>query len=169
MMEPVYHWLLSLVGIALLIAIASFFPKSEGMKHTLRLIGAAALSTALLAPLLRFDYQTYAGALQQYRDGVSWDAAAMENTQARLSRSIIESECSAYILDKAAQLGVPLQAAEVAVQWSTDGYWLPSAAVLTLPEGTARRDALADAIEADLGIAKDAQEWREGVQTDETE
>lgn len=167
MTEAIQSWLLSMIGIALISAIASFFASSGSMKRVLKLIGGVAMAAALISPLLKFDFAAYAGSLQLYHNQLSWDADAAEETENRLNRTIIESECSAYILDKATQLGVPLSEARVTVQWSTDGIWYPYAVTITQPGGAEKNAALSGIIEADLGIPSERQEWREDVQQDE--
>lgn len=168
MTDAIKSWLLTMTGVALITTIASFFATSGSMKRVLKLIGGVAMAIALLSPLLKFDFAAYAASLQLYNGSAAWDSTAVEETEKRLNRTIIESECSAYILDKAAQLGVPLTGVQVAVQWSTtDGVWYPCAATLTQPAGAEKSAALADIIEADLGISSERQEWREDVQQDE--
>lgn len=168
MTEAIRSWLLTMTGVALLTTIVSFFASSGSMKRVLKLIGGVAMAIALLSPLLKFDFSAYAASLQLYDGDIAWNSAAVEETEKRLNRTIIESECSAYILDKAAQLGVPLSDAQVAVQWSaTDGVWYPSAATLTLASGAEPSAALTDMIEADLGISSEQQKWREDAQQDE--
>lgn len=166
MTEAIRSWLLTMVGVALITTIASFFASGGSMKHVLKLISGVAMAAALLSPLLKFDFCAYAASLQLYSDSVAWDSSAVEESENRLNRTIIESECSAYILDKAAQLGVPLTDAHITVQWSTDGVWYPYAVTLTHPGDAEQRAVLAGIIEADLGIPSERQEWREDVQQD---
>lgn len=168
MTEAIQGWLFTMTGVAFVTTIASFFASSGSMKRVLKLIGGVAMAIALLSPLLKFDFAAYAASLQLYDSSAAWDSAAVEETEKRLSRTIIESECSAYILDKAAQLGVPLSSAQVSVQWSTtDGVWYPYAVTLTQPVGVEKSAALENMIEADLGIPSERQEWREDAQQDE--
>ena len=167
MTETIRSWLLTMTGVALVSAIASFFASGGSMKRVLKLIGGVAMAAALLSPLLKFDYAAYASSLQLYSGSMTWDPAAVEETENRLNRTIIESECGAYILDKAAQLSVPLTDAQITVQWSTDGFWYPCAVTLTQPAGAEKSAALAGIIEADLGIPSERQEWREDAQQDE--
>ena len=167
MTETIRSWLLTMTGVALVSAIASFFASGGSMKRVLKLIGGVAMASALLSPLLKFDFAAYASSLQLYSDSMTWDPAAVEETENRLNRTIIESECGAYILDKAAQLSVPLTDAQITVQWSTDGFWYPCAVTLTQPAGAEKSTALAGIIEADLGIPSERQEWREDAQQDE--
>ena len=106
-MESLRAWLLSLAGAALLTALAAMFPTSESLRRVVKLIGGVALTCLLFSPLVAFDYDSYAAALQDCRVSVSTDGAVSDSSE-RLQRTVIESELRAYILDKAAQCGVCL-------------------------------------------------------------
>lgn len=152
MMESVRNWLLSLAGVALLTVLASLFPTSESLRRVTKLAGGVALTCLLFSPLVTFDYDAYAAALQDYHVSVSTDGAVSDSSE-RLQRTVIESEMRTYILDKAAQCGVSLADAQVTLQWSTDGYWYPYA-VRLVTSGAAENSRLAQTIEADLGIPR---------------
>ena len=104
MMESLRAWLLSLAGAALLTALAAMFPTSESLRRIVKLIGGVALTCLLFSPLVAFDYDSYAAALQDCRVSVSTDGAVSDSSE-RLQRTVIESQLRAYILDKAAQCG----------------------------------------------------------------
>ena len=101
-MESLRAWLLSLAGAALLTALAAMFPTSESLRRIVKLIGGVALTCLLFSPLVAFDYDSYAAALQDCRVSVSTDGAVSDSSE-RLQRTVIESQLRAYILDKAAQ------------------------------------------------------------------
>ena len=123
-----------------------------------RLAGGVALTCLLFSPLVTFDYDTYAAALQDYHVSVSTDGAVSDSSE-RLQRTVIESEMRTYILDKAAQCGAVLDDAQVTLQWSTDGYWYPQSVRLVTSGPAAENSRLAQIIEADLGIPRTRQEW----------
>jgi len=76
MIEPLRAWLLSLAGAALLTALAAMFPTSESLRRVVKLIGGVALTCLLFSPLVSFDYDSYAAALQSCRLAVQTDGAA---------------------------------------------------------------------------------------------
>lgn len=157
MMDSLRAWLLALAGAALLTALAAMFPTSESLRRVVKLIGGVALTCLLFSPLVSFDYDSYAAALQSCRLAVQTDGAAPDCGDG-LQRTVIESELRAYILDKAAQCGVSLADAQVTLQWSTDGYWYPYS-VRLITSGAAENSRLAQTVEADLGIPRARQEW----------
>ena len=158
MMESVRAWLLSLAGVALLTALASLFPTSESLRRITKLAGGIALTCLLFSPLVTFDYDAYAAALQDYHVSVSTDGAVSDSSE-RLQRTVIESEMRTYILDKAVQCGAALDDAQVTLRWSTDGYWYPQSVRLITSGTAAENSRLAQIIEADLGIPRARQEW----------
>lgn len=158
MMESLRAWLLSLAGVALLTALASLFPTAESLRRVTKLAGGVALTCLLFSPLVTFDYDAYAAALQDYHVSVSTDGAVSDSSE-RLQRTVIESEMRTYILDKAAQCGAALDDAQVTLQWSTDGYWYPQSVRLVTSGPAAENSRLAQIIEADLGIPRARQEW----------
>ena len=115
MMESLRAWLLSLAGVALLTALASLFPTSVSLRRITKLAGGIALTCLLFSPLVTFDYDAYAAALQDYHVSVSTDGAVSDSSE-RLQRTVIESEMRTYILDKAAQCGAALDAGHTAVE-----------------------------------------------------
>jgi hypothetical protein len=159
MMDSVFHWMTALIGVAMVSALAEPFLTKPAMKQTLRIITAASLIAILLSPLLHPDIDAYASALRRERTSDYWDPDAAAEQDRLLNRMLIESECSAYILDKGKSLNVPVEEAHVTLRWDTEGYWVPERVQIIVTYETERFEALRDAIETDLGIAQDAQEW----------
>lgn len=160
-MESLRAWLLSLAGVALLTALASLFPTSESLRRVTKLVGGVALTCLLFSPLVTFDYDAYAAALQDYHVSVSTDGAVSDSSE-RLQRTVIESEMRTYILDKAAQCGAALDDAQVTLQWSTDGYWYPHEVRIVSGADENQRGKLSDCIQTQLGISVENQDWSDG-------
>ena len=157
MTELLRNWILSLTGTALVCAAALRLTPEGRVKPVVRLLCGVCMAAALLSPLMGTALESYPLELARYR--ARGEAIAGEGTAIRadLDRDIIERETEAYILDKARTLGVPLTGAHVALRWSTEGVWLPESAELTGPYDP----RLAGIIEAELGIPRSAQNWRE--------
>ena len=157
MAEWIRSWILSLAGAALVCAAALRLAPEGRVKGVLRTMCAVAMTAAFFAPLLRPGaLPDYAAALQRYHaaaEALTGSAAALGQ---ELDRDNIERRMEAYILDKAQSLGAALTDAQVALRWSTEGVWLPESAELTGPYS----EALSALLEAELGIAREAQRWR---------
>ena len=119
----------------------------------------AALVLMFLSLLRGMDWESYALGLAELRSAAEAIAPAAEAEQKRLSRLVIERECEEYIMDKAAELSLPLRRAEVEARWDRAGVWVPERAKLTLEEDAEGRARLSALIEAQLGIAREKQEW----------
>ena len=149
-------WLLGLIGAALLCAIASELTPKGGAKRVQTMLCGIVMIAALLLPLLRLDLSDYALELAKSRKATEAVTKNADEISERLNRRSIEAELEAYILDKAQTLGAQVERVSVAVRWSTEGVWVPSAVTL---DG-AYHAALAKLIEGELGIAAADQSWR---------
>ena len=107
-------------------------------------------------PVLEADLDRLALDFSDYQTAVEERQAELADTQTEAMASIIAEQTEAYILDKAGELG-----AEVTVRVETrtggDGVPVPWSAELT----GARSEALASALETELGIPAERQVWHE--------
>ena len=157
MIEPLRAWLLALAGAALLTALAAMIPTSESLHRVVKLIGGVALTCLLFSPLVAFDYDSYAAALQSCRLAVQTDGAAPDCGDG-LQRTVIESELRAYILDKATSLDMDVTA-EVEAHRGDGELWYPYKATLSGEYTQAQKDELSELIEAELAIPAQRQNW----------
>ena len=145
-----------MIGAAIFCAVASELTPKGTVKNIQRTLCGMVLAAAMLFPLLQLDFGAYASQIAQLRGSdASLGTEAQERAQL-LSRTIIEDELEAYTLDKAQTLGAAVNAVSVSARWSTEGVWVPVAVTV---DGTYSA-ALADVIEAELGIPQAAQSWR---------
>ena len=159
MMESLRAWLLSLAGAALLTALAAMFPTSESLRRIVKLIGGVALTCLLFSPLVSFDYDSYAAALQSCRLAVQTDGAAPDCGDG-LQRTVIESELRAYILDKARSLGASVTV-KVSLEPLGDYYLRPSAVTICGAVTPAQQQALAQWLQEDLALTGGQVTWEE--------
>ncbi len=161
MMDAVRQWVLGLCGAAALCALALTLCPEGRVRKVLRCVCGAVMALQLLYPITGFDMDFYSSSAALYRQRAAEAAGSATAEADRLSRTIIEDECAAYILDKADELSCPLTGAEVSAVWSTDGYWYPWEATLRGGQGEGKA-ALARLIEAELGVPAERQHWEEG-------
>ena len=154
-MEILRTWIMGLTGAALLCAVCTELTPPGSVKTVQRAVCGVVMSLALISPLLRLDFDGYALHLAGYRKQAEEIAAQGKEISDSLSRTYIQAQCQAYILDKARLSGVPVTSASVELRWSGEGVWYPVAAEI---EGTYDR-ALAEKIEEELGIAQENQQW----------
>ena len=156
MMESLRAWLLSLAGVALLTALASLFPTSESLRRVTKLAGGVALTCLLFSPLVTFDYDAYAAALQDYHVSVSTDGAVSDSSE-RLQRTVIESEMRTYILDKASSLGMQISVElEMETRAATP---YPSGVTIRGAATPTQKQQLQTYLEQTFAIAPERQVW----------
>lgn len=162
-------YLLLLISIALTETIVQCFSEGEALRKAVRFAGGTALAIAVLGGAVRFDYAAYAASLRREMLAQQPETTQIQAETRRLSRLLIEEECAAYIRDRAQSLGVVLTDVKVTLAWNTSGFWYPVQTELTTPSGSGRSSALSAWIQSELGVAEDAQYWREDGQEDELE
>ena len=156
MMEVIRTWLLSVSCAALLLALADALMPKGTVKKVGKLTGGLILFLAVVSPVARLDEWDLAGWIGSYRAQAAMAAVRLEETDANLLESIIAEETAAYIVDKAAALGLETEA-EVRVAPDGEGVPLPREVRLTIPRDSALSDWLAE----ELGIPAEAQYWQE--------
>ncbi len=155
-MEQLKTWIMGLAGAALLCAIASELTPEGKTKSVQRLLCGIVMTLAFLSPIAEADFGSYAVEMAKYRIyGEELTARAGDVSNA-LSRTFIEEETEAYILDKAKELGCTLAGAKAELRWSSEGCWYPVSAEL---DGDYNK-ALSELLETELGIVRRQQKWR---------
>lgn len=151
--------IMRLVGAAMLCAAALALAPSGQLRQALQFVCAVVLVCALLASLGAFDWQGYALHLEEYRlEGEALANAGKDTAQVQ-TRLVIQQQCAAYILDKAQAMGLANCRCSVTAQWSTEGYWVPTACSIETACSDLQRAELTAWIEANLGIPGQSQQW----------
>ena len=121
---------------------------------------SAALICVLLSSADGLNVRRYFSETARYREMSAALAERSEESRDRLNRLVIQSECEAYIRDKAEALGADGISAKVTARWE-DGIWMPESVILAgTPDGEIRA-RLSELIRTELGIAEAKQEWTE--------
>ena len=153
-MEALRQYVLSVVTAALVCGIATeLFPNGRG-KQVIKLLGGLFLAYAVLSPVSRGDFSEILDFPYSYEEEAAAAAGVGENLARESMADIIKAETEAYILDKAADLR-----AEVTVEVTVNEENVPSKVTITGEASPYARRQLQDAIESDLGIPKENQQW----------
>lgn len=159
-MGAVRGWLLGLIGVSLVCALADALMPKGAVRRVGKLVCGLALILTVLTPLVKLNLD----AGQRWLEGCLAEAEQreMELEQAvdNQMKIIIERDCAAYIVDKAAQWNVSCSAA-VECERSEEGLYLPVRAEITGRFSEEERVWLAEAIAQDLGIPAQAQFYME--------
>ena len=148
-------WILGMAGAAVFCAVMTEICPKGPVKSVVKTLCGIVMALALLSPLGKLDTAIYSMNLARYRQEGQVIVEGGKEMAQQHSRTIIEEQCRAYILDKAAELGAAAVDADVELSWSSEGFWYPVRCSINGPEN----DRLASAIAAELGIGKEHQYW----------
>lgn len=155
-MESLRQYVISVTGTALVCGIVTGMVKKNTAGELIRMLCGLVLAVAVLYPLAGFRMENAALDLfPSLGEGESMAAQGKKITRDAVG-DIIKSETEAYILDKAAALGVELTAE---VLLGEDEIPVPVGVILSGAASPYARSQLTNVIEKDLGIPKEKQVW----------
>ena len=159
MRELLHEWVLTVVGAAMLSALALLLTPEGRCRSVVRLLCGAVMILAVLSPLRRFDFDIYSMSLASYREQAEAAVRRGEESNNRLSRSIIEAETAAYIWDKAQAAGLMPEEVTVTAKWGDTLCWYPYEVCLRGEAQTGAKEYLTQLLESELGIPRERQHW----------
>ena len=159
MMDFASEWVRAIAGAALICAAATALTPKGKVKNVLKLICGIVLITAMINPVIKQDFPSMSMDISKYRKDADEIIGSAEEKQNNLSRTIIENELEAYILDKAQSLNVELASVEVSAKWGDEGCWYPYEVNITANIPQMEQNLLSNSIEAELGVPKERQYW----------
>lgn len=155
MLELFRSWILGLSGAAIFCAVVTELCPSGSTKKILGLLCGSVMAVALISPFLQLDFSAYSLNMAKYRAQAETVSLSAKENADSYSRTLIEEQCRAYILDKALSLGVDIADASVKLKWNEGGFWYPVECSVE-----ANYDVeLAGFIECELGIGEENQKW----------
>lgn len=156
MIAAVREWLTSVVAVTLLLTAAQTLIPEGSIRKIAAFTGGLALLAALLQPVLRTDLSRLELDLDAYTQAVEERRESLEQAREEELAAVIASRTEAYILDKAAELGLSVTV-RVETEAGAEGIPLPAAAEVR----GQRSEALAAYMERELGIPRERQVWHE--------
>lgn len=148
--------MMGIFAAALLTAVAMVItPKN---KKIVALAGGLIMILAAVKPLGELTYQDISAQIAKYQIKADELRSGINVGNAEIMALIIQEQTEAYILDKAAELGLEIEV-EVTTQQASDGWPYPTDVKVTgqLSESDIQR--LGRIISEDLAVAPDRQEW----------
>ena len=149
MMEAVRAWLTSVVLVSVLLSAAQSLIPPGTVRKAAGFTGGLILLLVLLRPVLGADLEHLELDFDHYQAAVEERQEELADTQTEAMASIIAEQTEAYILDKAGEL--------VETRTEGNGIPVPWSAELT----GSWSQALASALETELGIPAERQVWHE--------
>ena len=160
MIGAVRSWLLAVIAASLLCAVAGALMPPGGVKRVGRLVCGLVMLAAVLSPLAGPDLGEGQRWLEDYLAAVGQREAELTQEVDDQMKTIIEGEYAAYIVDKAAELGLTCRA-RVECQPSEDGLYLPVRTEVAGPMTAEVQGRLIRTIAEDLGVPPEAQIYME--------
>ncbi len=156
-MLSIRTYFLTLTAAAVLCGIVtSLLPGSGSASTLVKLISGVLLTLTALKPLLGVNLDTVIRNWEWEQESVTASAELGENIARDAMGEHIKSQCEAYILDKAGELGLNIAAH---ISLSTEGIPQPVSVTLEGAASPYARTWLQSVITRDLGIAKEDQRW----------
>lgn len=156
-MEWIREWLFSIVCAAMVAALAEALSPKGFPKRLVRYAGGLLILLAVLGPVKQLDSHVIGDAVADMkgRYGGYAETFAQQNTQ--VTKAIIEEETAAYILDKAAGLGMTQCRVEVRCRMTEEGFPAPETVRVEGCGDETAWQSLSRAITADFAIEREAQ------------
>lgn len=154
MMEHVRQWLVSIVAVSLLLSVVQSLVPKGSLRRAASFLSGLVLLAVLLEPLPKLDLEGLE--LRDLGEETEQVRRQLETEQKTALEAGIAERTEAYISDKAAALGLTVQA-RVETRAGEDGVPLPWSAEL---EG-GYTEELTQWIEAELDIPRERQVWHE--------
>lgn len=160
MIDTFKSWVLQIAGIAMIAAAITTLTPESRTKKAVSLVCGIALIISMLSLKLDFDYDSYSKSMAQYKNEIELYASDVEKVNKNLTRTIIEENSAAYILDKGEEMGIGTLEASVTAKWDSESsVWYPVSVSIVSDANADQARSLTYYIETYLGIAKEKQIW----------
>ena len=157
-MDEVKQYVISLLTAALLCSVVNVWIPSKGSGGALvRLISGVLITITMISPLVNIRIQDFSDMFLEYSDSGQDYAQSGKEQAAMAMGEIIKQQTEAYILDKAACMGLDL---EVEVTLSETDPIIPDTVMLKGQVSPYAKMQLISTIEDQLGIIREKQIWQ---------
>ncbi len=153
MMAAVGRWLLVLIAVSLMCALADALMPKGAVRRVGRLLCGIVLVSVILGPLANLDVEAGQRWLENHLVSVEFRKAELEQEVNEQMKVIIERNYAAYIVDKAAQLGAACSA-RVRCRLE-DGLYLPAQVEIGGTVSPDIRTELVRVIVQELGVSEE--------------
>ena len=119
------------------------------------------LLAVMLSPLVQLNPAAGQAWLEGWRSGLEQQEAALRQQVNEGVKPIIEQEFAAYIVDKAAEMGLNCTA-RVSCRAEENGLYLPDRTEVAGPLSQEERGRLSQLIQEELGVPADRQAYYSG-------
>lgn len=158
MMDGARGWLLTIISASILCALADSLMPPGAVKRVGRLVCGLVLLCAVLSPLAGLDLAGGQDWLEGYFAGLELRQAELEQQVNEGMKVIIEEKYAAYIVDKAAEMGLTCTA-RVECRAGEDGLYVPDRVEVAGCLSDVEQSRLTQTVETDLGVPLERQAY----------
>lgn len=155
-MPGVRAWLLAMISAAILCAVADCLMPAGPVKRVGKLVCGLVLLCAVLPPAVGLDLAGSRAWLEDWFEELELREAELEEQVSGEMKVVIEQKYAAYIVDKAAEMGVACTA-EVSCREGEEGLLIPDGTEVTGRLTDTEQSALTQLIWTDLGVPEERQ------------
>ena len=148
-------WLFGIVAASMALSILYALLPKGAILTAAKCAGSLILILVMLRPLVTLRLEDLAVSYDVWEERTAEQTEQLTQDNLSSMEALIEEECSAYISEKAAQLGLTVKA-EVLCE-VRDGVPFPAEVTLDIPYN----EMLSESIAADLDIPYEKQYWQE--------
>ena len=156
MIEAMQSWMISVAAAAFLVSLSQSLIPEGTVRKIAGFAGGLILLLVMIKPFPGVDISGLSLGYEDYAEEISQRQEELKAQSDRTLGELIAEKTEAYILDKAAALGVDCTV-RVLTEPGEDGTPIPAGAELT----GQKSDALRDYMERELGIPKERQVYHE--------
>lgn len=158
MMDGVRGWLLALISAAVLCAVADCLMPAGPVKRIGKLVCGLVLLCAVLQPVVSLDLAGSRAWLESWCEGLELRKAELEELANEERKIVIEQEYAAYIVDKAADMGLTCTAG-VRCRTGEAGLPIPDEAWVSGRLTDVEQSRMTQLIWEDLGVPAERQAY----------
>ncbi len=152
------QWIIGIAAASLLSSMAMAATPPGRVRQVTRLACGLMCALAVASPVLKLDMTSLALGLAAYEMQAGEIRVQAEEETKMLNRTYIEEQLEAYILGKAAEKGAAVDGVDLSARWDSEELlWYPWQVTV---DG-AYDAGLSSVIEAELGIPRERQDWRD--------
>ena len=164
MMGGVRVWLLYVLSVSFVCALADALMPKGPVKGVGKLVCGLILAVTVVSPVVSLDVESGVQWLEGWEVGLEQREEELKKQVGEEMKTIIEQEYEAYIVDKAAQLGAACTA-QVECRQEDEGVYLPQRIWIRGALSQPQREALSESLMEELGIASEALHYEDGEGT----
>lgn len=159
MAEGIRTWIIGIIAAAMLAAVTGCVTPKGTIGKIGKMVGGLVLMLSMLRPVAGIDLEQFSQNLTEYRAESGAYGEALEETNERLWKTIIEEKSAAYSEERADAMGINCQVT-ILCQTGEDGVPYPNEALVIGDLSSAQREQMQRMLESDLAIAPEKVYWK---------